>query len=633
MFRKIRIAPRMALMIIAGAGAILGAVIGYNYSSARGLLLEELRQKSNHLARATASRIEVTTYAVEKVVQSAAFMLAEKERDILEQYDLLGRLVMDNPEIFGAAIAPWPQGEAPYVWRGASTAQSLMHSNLNAEGYQYDVWDWFTLPRDLERTIWTEPYYDEGGGNILMVTRAAPIWRAGKVFTGVITSDVSLEWLREMLAHLPVGRSGYAFLVSATGVFISHPSEELIMNESIFSLAEARDSLDLRRIGQRMIRGETGFVFFDGLKDTRPAWLAFSPVPSTGWSLGLVFPENELLGVVFDFSRNTLFFGTGGFVLLLVLSLVIARSISRPLQQLEAGARTLATGNLDVSLPVVTGRDEVAGLANAFESMRNDLKRYMIDLAATTAAKERIESEMQIARDIQMSLVPHTFPPFPNRHDMEIFAILEPAREIGGDFYDFFMIDEDELCVVVGDVSGKGVPAALFMAVTRTFLRSIWQEERSPGATVTRLNRELSRDNDSCMFVTLFCARINLATGHCVYANGGHNPPFLLHSGKPAVAPAAVKGLVVGGMPDFAFGEGELLFEPGDAIFIYTDGVTEAMDPEGALSGDDWALAQIEKYRDLDCNNMVQAMRRALADYTRGAEQSDDITMLAFRRI
>ncbi len=633
MFRKIRIAPRMALMIVVGAGAILGAVIGYNYISARNLLLEELRQKSNHLARATAGRIEVTGYAVEKVVQSAAFMLAENDHTVPQQYNLLEKLVADNPEIFGAAIAPWPQGRAPYVWRAAPPDQGLMQGDLNAEGYQYDVWDWFTLPRDLERMIWTEPYFDEGGGNVLMVTRSAPVWDADGKFTGVITSDVSLEWLRDMLAQLPVGRSGYAFLISATGVFISHPAEELIMNESIFSLAEARECQDLRRIGQRMIKGETDFVFFDGLKEPRPAWLAFSPVPSTGWSVGLVFPEKELLGVVFDFSRNTLFFGTAGFVLLLVLSLLIARSISRPLQQLEAGARTLATGNLDVSLPVVTGKDEVAGLANAFESMRNDLKRYMVDLAQTTAAKERIESEMQIARDIQMSLVPHTFPPFPNRNDMEIYAILEPAREIGGDFYDFYMIGEDELCLVVGDVSGKGVPAALFMAVTRTFLRSIWQEERSPGATLTRLNRELVRDNDSCMFVTLFCARINMTTGQCVYANGGHNPPFLLHAGKPAMAPPAVKGVVVGGMPDFTFDEGELIFAPGDAIFIYTDGVTEAMNPENALSGDAWALAQIEKYRDLDCSGMIKAMRRALADHTRGAEQSDDITMLAFRKV
>jgi phosphoserine phosphatase RsbU/P len=633
MFRKIRIAPRMALMIIIGAGGILGAVIGYNYISARGLLLEELQQKSNHLAQATASRIEVTGYAVEKVVQSAAFMLAENEHTVPQQYNLLKKLVSGNPEVFGAAIAPWPKGEAPYVWRAPPPAQTLLHSDLNADGYQYDVWDWFTLPRDLTRPIWTEPYYDEGGGNVLMVTRAAPVWDADDEFAGVITSDVSLEWLRDMLAQLPVGRSGYAFLVSATGVIISHPAGELIMNESIFSLAEARECQDLRRIGQRMIQGETGFVFFDGLTEPRPAWLAFSPVPSTGWSVGLVFPEKELLGVVFDFSRNTLFFGAAGFALLLALSLLIARSISRPLQQLEAGARTLATGNLDVSLPVVTGKDEVAGLANAFESMRNDLKRYMVDLAQTTAAKERIESEMQIARDIQMSLVPHTFPPFPNRNDMEIYAILEPAREIGGDFYDFYMIDEDELCLVVGDVSGKGVPAALFMAVTRTFLRSIWQEERSPGATMTRLNRELVRDNDSCMFVTLFCARINMTTGQCVYANGGHNPPFLLYAGQPAMAPPTVKGVVVGGMPDFTFDEGELIFAPGDAIFIYTDGVTEAMNPENVLSGDAWALAQIEKYRELDCNGMVEAMRRALADHTRGAEQSDDITMLAFRRV
>lgn len=633
MFRKMRIAPRMALLIAVGAGAILGLVIGYNYFSARRLLEDELRLKARYLAQATACRIEVVEHAVEKVVQAAVYMLEETERPVPQRYAILEALVSGNKEIFGAAIAPWPRSTAPYVWRDQTSSNGLARSDLSAEGYRYEVWDWFTLPRDLKRAIWTEPYFDEGGGDVMMVTRAAPFHHPGLAndFAGVITSDVSLEWLRDMLAGLTVGRSGYAFLLSATGAFISHPVRDFIMNETIFSLAEERGDHALRALGQRIIRGETGFAPYQSLATGKSGWLAFAPVPSTGWSVGLFFPRDELLGVVFELNRKSLIFGIIGFALLLVVALGIARSITRPIHLLEGATRALATGNLDAPLPAIAGEDEIAGLATAFHSMRDDLKRHIAELRATTAAKERIESEIQIAHDIQMSLVPRTFPPFPDRNDTEIFGILEPARQIGGDFYDFFLADKDELCLVIGDVSGKGIPAALFMAVTRTFLQSIWRQEHNPGPTLTRLNRELAQDNKSCMFVTIFCARINLKTGRCVYANGGHNPPFFLRRGQPAQPLATIKGLVVGGMPDFTYNESEIVFAPGDAIFLYTDGVTEAMNPEGRLSGDNWALEQINRYSSGNCAEMVAAMRQALKNHTLDAEQSDDITMLAFR--
>jgi len=633
MFRNVSIALRMTLLILAGAGCILGALIGYSYIAARRLLEEELQEKAQYLANATASRIEVVERAVEKVVQSAAFMLEDSEQGIEERYRILSGLVERNIEIFGAAIAPAPHGVAPYVWRSESAPDGLSRSDLSAEHYQYEVWDWFTLPRDMGRAIWTEPYFDEGGGNVLMVTYAVPFRRPGypDEFAGVVTSDISLEWLREMLSSLTVGDEGYAFLISANGTFVSHPVTDAIMNETVFSIAEERRNPALRALGRRMIRRETGFVPFVSLASGKPSWLAFAPVRSTGWSVGLVFPKEELLAVVFRLSREVLGLGIVGFGLLLGVALGIARSITRPLRQLEGATRTLSKGNLDAPLPVIPGGDEVARLAGAFETMRRDLKRYIEDLRATTAAKERIESEVHIAHSIQMSLVPRHFPPFPGRRDLDLYALLEPAREIGGDFYDFFLDGDEYLNVVVGDVSGKGIPAALFMAVTRTFLRSLWNELKEPGPTLKRLNNELERDNESSMFVTLFCARIHLPTGQCTYASGGHNPPYILRAGSDVKEVPRVKGSVVGGLPDVDFEEGALQFRPGDVLFLYTDGVTEALDPEEQLSGDAWMREQLAQLALDDCRRMVFDLRGRLRAYTRGAEQSDDITMLAFR--
>jgi sigma-B regulation protein RsbU (phosphoserine phosphatase) len=193
------------------------------------------------------------------------------------------------------------------------------------------------------------------------------------------------------------------------------------------------------------------------------------------------------------------------------------------------------------------------------------------------------------------------------------------------------MEEDDHLCLVVGDVSGKGVPAALFMAVTRTFLRTIWNVERDPAATLTRLNNELAHDNEPTMFVTLFCARIHLPTGRCVYANGGHNPPFLVRSDGTVHRLPKVKGTLVGGMEDMVFEEGSVDLEPSDTLFLYTDGVTEAMNPGEVLTGEDWTIHELEKVRTRTCESLIVEMREALKRYAAGAEQSDDITMLAFR--
>ena len=244
--------------------------------------------------------------------------------------------------------------------------------------------------------------------------------------------------------------------------------------------------------------------------------------------------------------------------------------------------------------------------------------------------KDRMEEELNIGRDIQMSMLPLEFPAFPDRDEFNVHALLKPAREVGGDFYDFFFINPDELCLVVGDVSGKGVPAALFMAVTKTMIKTRAMDDPSPASIITRVNDEMSEDNPSSMFVTLFIAICNLNSGECRFTNAGHNPPYILRkSGKLEVLNQR-HGPIIGALEGLAYKEDLTQLEKDDQLLIFTDGVTEAMDPACSL----YTERRLEEFLDgMEFSSVEELVARSLdsvEEFASGADQADDITLLAF---
>jgi phosphoserine phosphatase RsbU/P len=318
-----------------------------------------------------------------------------------------------------------------------------------------------------------------------------------------------------------------------------------------------------------------------------------------------------------------------GLVLLLgsVIAIFGAKTISRPIVDLTEMTRRIAGGDFTQRI-AISARNEIGTLAASFNEMTRRLNESIEHLKETTAAKERIESELKIAHEIQMSMVPKIFPPFPDRNEFDIFAALVPAKEVGGDLYDFFFIDEDRLCFAVGDVSGKGVPAALFMAVTKTLFRATAGNGGAPGEILARLNTEISRDNESCMFVTFFCGILNIRTGQVDYSNGGHNLPYHLHRGGVS-ALENFGGRSLGLMERSPYASAQMVLRPGEALLLYTDGVTEAMNLNRALYSDE----RLEQFLAI---NRGSASRQLIGDligdvrhFAGEAQQSDDITILA----
>ena len=296
-----------------------------------------------------------------------------------------------------------------------------------------------------------------------------------------------------------------------------------------------------------MIGGGEGLVALDhDLLSKAKCRLYYAPLSSIGWSLGIVIPEDELLAEVHRLGRMVILIGLSGVFLMIILVMLIARRITGPLQALSATTVEIARGNLDARLPDIQSGDEIGTLTRSFEGMRLALKDYIKHLTETTAAKERIESELKIARTIQMSFLPKAFPPLPGKNRFEISARIEPAREIGGDLYDYFLIDNDHLFFAVGDVSDKGIPAALFMAVTKTLLKGIAESGMDPSEILHRSNLELCGENDSMMFVTVFCGILDLRTGLLKYSNAGHEPPIIVRRDcQPEILPVP-EGFLLG---------------------------------------------------------------------------------------
>jgi sigma-B regulation protein RsbU (phosphoserine phosphatase) len=260
--------------------------------------------------------------------------------------------------------------------------------------------------------------------------------------------------------------------------------------------------------------------------------------------------------------------------------------------------------------------------------MKNSLKHYIKELTETTAAKERIESELKVAHDIQMSLLPKRFP---ERKEFNIYAILEPAREVGGDLYDFFLLGEDHFFFLIGDVSGKGVPAALFMAVAKTLLNRLAEKCTDPSLVLAQVNKELCRENESSMFVTLFCGLLNFKTGDLLFSNAGHNPPLMIRSGQRVEWLKVPEGFVLGGMEDAIYRTERILMDRGDRILLYTDGVTEAMNREKAFYSEKRLMSEVERGKSGSVEGLVEVVLRSVKKFTEGESLSDDITLLALQ--
>ncbi len=497
---------------------------------------------------------------------------------------------------------------------------------------------WYTAAKEAGGIIWTDVFADNSGRG-LAITCAAPFYGAGDT-AGVAGAGMQLEVLTEIVVETQLGETGYAFIANERGEIIIADSVTVAEDGSI-DTQELAALLPADTAG-RMRSGETGIerVSISG----SDSFIAYSPMQTLPWSLAVVMSVDEVIAPATLTEQNIM--GMTGeaaagidrmilialavfaaalaltFIGNTVMSRRLASGLAKPIIELSEGAGIIGAGDLDHRLDVKTG-DELETLSDSFNSMIDNIKRI-------TAEKERIGAELNVATQIQASMLPCIFPAFPERDEFDIYASMQPAKEVGGDFYDFFLIDEDTLAVVMADVSGKGVPAALFMVITKTLIQNTALSGKTPEVVFGIVNRMLCDNNSAGMFVTAMLGYLDIPTGKFTFVNAGHNPPLIRRNGKFEWLKGRA-GFVLAGDEDTFYRQQEIEIKPGDELFLYTDGVTEAVNRQNELFTDPRLLETANANLDKPLRDFTLAIKSAIDTFADGAEQADDITMLALR--
>jgi phosphoserine phosphatase RsbU/P len=634
-FRRGGLALRYSLFFVSALLFIFAVTFFYTLGFTRQILNNDAKQLATKITDLTISRITNIILPIEQFPHALATALGSETPDYNRIMELAKNFVREDTMVFGCALAFEPYfydskhyRYCQYIFENKGR---IIQKDLNSPEYNYFSREWYRIPKIQGLPVWSEPYYDKGGGDNLMCTYSVPFYREIKgkrIFAGVLTMDVSLQTFKQIINSAKVSPTGSSFLISRNGKFLVTPLEGYI-NSSVLDHIKKRDDRRTLETIEKMMKGERFFVKLSDSRQVKvPAWIYCAPVPQTGWIFALTFPTKELYSGLYSFLKKlTLIFSLSLFVMIL-LSVLITREFTRPIRRLVDATHRIGQGDFTTEIPVYRSKDEITQLSNEFSGMKEDLIHYIKNLQETTRAKEKIESELSIASIIQKDMLPKNFP---EREDLELYAILDPARAVGGDLYDFFFLDEDHIFIAIGDVSGKGVPAALFMATTRTFFRSKVTIGTPLQQVVTEINRELCKENPNQMFVTCITGIIDLLSGSMTYCNAGHNPPLLIHSSKNTGWLNDIHGIPLGIIESTNYSQGTIRFGPDDILFLYTDGVTEAVRKDDSFYGEERMLEFIRNNQNLSPANLITDLRQDVAEWMKDVEQADDITLLVVK--
>lgn len=631
--RRIVLALSLVLMIIIAGATIMALRF-------TGPLVEAYFE---HLADIENESIEKRLHDVQIAVQNSIDEVVEDMADPNSVFTALTNKLELNPQGilgFGVGFVPnyypekgrWFEPYAMWLDGRIFTIQ-----NGSAE-HDYFSHEWYVEGMKHDEGYWSNGYYFKmGGERVLICTYAKPIYDTKGSMIGVYAGDLSLDMLHDYLLSkdLKSNTEGIikvphklegdpnqwvrSIIIDRNGNYISHPDKERILRDNFLeAISQKTDTVVTRAVNDmKADRKGSAELLVDGV----PSTIFYSPLEHTGWSLVVILPKTRYYIVVLGACMIlSLFLLTGLLAVYFICRTTIRRS-TRPLQDLANSADEVAKGNFNAPLPEIRYQDEIGLLRDSFGNMQHSLRQYIDELKTTTAQKSAIESELSIANKIQLSMVPKNIPDSP---DLAIYAMLKPAKEVGGDLYDFL---QRERCLYfcIGDVSGKGVPAALVMASARGAFRMMAEEGLEPQDIMSRINNLLCRNNDLNAFITYFVGVLDLDTGHLSFCNAGHKAPYV--NGEPL---KVERNLPVGVFENYSYKPQETDLTPDAMIFLYTDGLDEAENVVRQFFGKR-RITEVMQAAPPYPRTMIEQMTQAVNDFVGETEQSDDLTMLALK--
>lgn len=610
----------MALWVLLGSTLVLAATGALLLALTRTQILEHTHREAASLAANAGSQIQAR---IDRIAVSARMLAAIIDTRQDDAEPLLRDTLAADPDMDGlaAVFRPSPNPvdalpRSPFVNRLDNG--TLSSRDLARDASPYWNSNWFLGGLGCSSGCWQRPFFSQSRHRQL-INYSVAISRGGHP-VGIINADVTLDWLHRILGSLAKPEGAYAFVLDSDGDYLAHDNPDLVGKRGMADLLKvlASDRAESTRLPKAQNPRVTG-----------PVWVYSAPIEGTRWRFGLVVPEYRIYAGVRHIFLLSLALALLALLGVALITLLTIRRTMAPLRILADRAERVARGELDFGLPPARRPDEVGRLTQSFDQMRRELALHLEDLARVAREKQRLASELEIAHQIQIGLLPSEHYLDAVCSSFELHAALRPARAVGGDLYSYFMLDPQRFFVMVGDVSDKGIPAALFMAQTITLAKALAPRAQTPRNLLQLLNLELCRGNDSCMFVTLLCGLLDTGSGSLALASAGHEPPVLCGRGAPQLLDFPT-GAVLGLYEDSDYPEHRLRLHQGETLLMYTDGITEAGNREQQMYGIERTLQSLAQVPSTaPTADYIERLLEDVDHFVAGAAQADDITVLA----
>ena len=631
--KKLSFSKRLSLNVLTVTSILFILAIAFAGFYSHYLIADEATRSAERLLDATVLKIERTLQDVEMTVGASEWLVEEKKNDKEYLYHITQEIVKGNEHIVGSAVGFIPdyfEGVhyfAPYTYRDQGSGV-LASMQLGNDKYDYFNMEWFSRPKEEGKAGWSEPYFDEGGGEYLMSTYSYPVRdKEGNIFA-VITADISLEWISQYLDGIKPYKGSYVTLLSDEGRYITLGQNNVLAGRDVFStysdLSSKTAKEDVKILIDSMMSGEKGTMPYR--VGNSVSFAVFGPL-SNGWIASITCSYKDVLARASEMQFILILIGLLSLIILFTVCYLAIRKMTKPLTDFSDSALSIAGGDFNTKLPSLEYDDEIMKLRNSFDTMQKSLTDYMVNLKASTAANERFESELNIAAKIQESMLPTNFP---DSSLVDIHAMMKPAKEVGGDLYDF-KLDGHSLYMLVGDVSGKGIPASLVMSITKYAFRFLSNMDLDVAQLVSKVNDSVCDGNDTGMFVTLFLGRLNLDTGELLYCNAGHNPVVIVPPSGQARFLETKSNIALGVFSGFPYELQSVKLEKNTRLLLYTDGVTEAERADKSLFGEERLLRWADTTESFDAATACKDLLDCVKEYTAGNEQNDDITIMTIK--
>lgn len=630
-----KLSVRVSVWVVLFAAIIFLTALAFLFVQAREAVRQEAINRATQILDNTALRVTGILNRAEVATNMTEWLVMRHPDKADSMFVYSECMLLNNPNFYNCSIAFEPYYFKEYGRYFSAYAKRDKESDSirtiqgGSESYQYFYMDWYLMPTLLDRPCWTEPYMDLDvpTNTKEMVTSYCKVIkdRQGKTI-GVINTGISLSWLSQTISAVKPYPHSYSIMIGKGGTYFVHPDTTKLIYQTIFTKSMEQPDTAQNALGHAMQRGEEGMKQLE--VDDTDCYVFYKPLGTTGWSMAIVCPKSDIFGGFDRLQQTVLTIVAVGLLLMLFFFIrIITRELS-PLQRLAKEAETIASGQFNTKLPNFKRTDEIGQLSHSFENMQQSLVNYIDELKTTTAQKASIENELNVASNIQMSMLPSVFP---NCEGLDMYASMTPAKEVGGDLYGYLLKD-DNLYFCIGDVSGKGIPASLFMAQATRLFRTLANQQMTPAEICTRLNDALSDDeNPTNMFVTMFVGLVDLKTGHLSFCNAGHNPPIIGGGEHHGEFLKMLPNCPIGVFPGLNFQGEEIDSIKGRPLFIYTDGLNEAENLEHDQFGDDRLLHILRDTHFDSARQVIETLAAQVELHRDGADPNDDLTMMCLR--